>query len=134
MTFSDRPRPRWWRSAIAVVVAICTLVAVVGYGLVRFEFAESAPPPSVVALLAADDAERAETDHGSSPVAQKAFDAIALHRALPPRLRSMPLWRWSSLSISLPAGWSRFGAAHPGAPPTSLAGQQLLTQFCIARR
>ncbi|ORV98810.1 hypothetical protein [Mycobacterium kyorinense] len=132
MTFSDRPRPRWWRSAVAVVVAICTLVGVIGYGLVQFEFASSAAPSSV--SLVADDLERAETDHGSSPITQKAFDAIALHRALPPRLRSTPLWRWSSPPISVSAAWSRFGGAHRGAPPISLAGQQLLTHFCIARR
>ncbi|BBZ10185.1 putative copper homeostasis (lipo)protein LpqS [Mycobacterium branderi] len=117
---------------MAVVVAICTLVGVIGYGLVQFEFASSAPPSSV--SLIADDVERAETDHDSSPVAQKAFDAVALHRALPPRLRSTSLWRWTALSISLQAAWSRFGVTHPGAPPTFLAGQQLLTHFCIARR
>ncbi|GBE65710.1 hypothetical protein MFM001_21720 [Mycobacterium sp. MFM001] len=132
MTFSSRPG--WWRSAIAIVVAAGALVAVLGYGLVRFEFAASAPPPSELVSLVADDVERAETDDGSTPITQKAFEAVALHRALPPRLRSMPLLRWFSEAIPVPAGWSRLGAAARGAPPTSLAGQQLLTQFCIARR
>jgi hypothetical protein len=131
VNFADRCRPPWLRSIIAIVVAVCVLVSVIGFGLLRFELATSAPPPPVAVSLGADDIERADLDPDSSPAAHKAVGSVARSRALPPRLRSLPP---SSYSVSVPTLWYRLGAFCRRVVSTSVAGQELLTQFCIARR
>jgi hypothetical protein len=131
VNFTNGCKPPWLRSIIAIVVVVCVLVGVIGYGLVRFEFAASAPPPSVLVSLGADDIERADPDHDGSPAAHIAFSTVTRHRALPPRLRSLPLSSWA---VSVPILRYRLGVPGPGLPATSLAGQELLTQLCIARR
>jgi hypothetical protein len=131
VNFADRRRPPWLRPIIAIAVAVCVVVSVIGFGLLRFEVATSAPPPSVPASLSADDIERADPDHDSSPVTQKAVRSVARHRALTPGLRSLPPL---SFLVSAPMLWYRPGAVRPGVSATCLGGQELLTQFCIARR
>jgi hypothetical protein len=129
--FTDRCRPPWLRSIVAIAVAVCVVVCVIGYGLVRFELATSVPPPSPVMSLGVDDIEHADPDHDSSPAVHKSFNIVKRHRALPPRMRSL---RLSSSQVSVPTLSVRFGTTGAGVPTSSLAGQELLTQFCIARR
>lgn len=133
MNFSDGCRPARLRSISAITVAVCVLVGVIGCGLVRFELAASAPPPPVGVSLGADNSECGDLDHDSSPTTHKAFSTAALPHVLPPRLRSVPVWRWSPSPVSLPALWYRLDGDCPRAPASVLAGQQLLTQLCIAR-
>lgn len=131
MNSTDRCGSPWLRSIIAVAIAVCVVVSVIGFGLLRFELATSVPPPSAAMSLDVDDIERVDPDHDSSPAVHKSFNIVKRYRALPSRLRALPPL---SLLVSAPMLWYRPGAVRPGVSATCLGGQELLTQFCIARR
>jgi hypothetical protein len=77
--------------------------------------------------------------HGSSPTHQKPTKNAWMTRDRPPswnRLSSQSAW--SPLPASFAArglaSGPDSGGAQFGAPPTALAGRDILTQLCIARR
>ncbi|KMV21125.1 hypothetical protein BMW24_011275 [Mycobacterium heckeshornense] len=133
MTRNDRP-PRS-RSVIATVVALCVFAAALGGWVLQFERAVSVPPPTSPTSLVAAHADQPSFDHKKSPVSQTAFKSAGLKRNRPePSLRLDPALR--EVPLPGPAGASSWtpGGADSAAPAIALAGHDLLTQFCVARR
>lgn len=116
------PRLRW----LVLIIAVCVLGGLSGSGLVQFQSAAAAQPPAGL-MLDVDDIERADGSHGSSTTWQQSSRAATRHHAVR-RLGWLPF-----SSVSLPAWGYRLGVAS-SAPAIVLAGQQLLTYFCVDRR
>ncbi|WP_161552104.1 hypothetical protein [Mycobacterium xenopi] len=101
----------------------------------QFERAVSVPLPASATSLAGAHADQPHFDHTKSPVSQTAFKPAGLKRNRPePSLRLMPALRESPLPGAVSAAGRQLGGADFAAPVIALAGQDLLTQFCVARR
>ncbi|ORW08593.1 hypothetical protein [Mycobacterium kyorinense] len=135
MKFSEAHRPSRPRSSIAIAAVVCVLAAVVGCWLLRFERGTPDTPPSAVKSLAAVHIDQAHLNHASSPASHAPFKSAGLHRDRPPtQLRMTPVSQASPSPISLPPVWCWPGGTQARTPTPDHSGQDLLTQFCVARR
>ncbi|BBZ14489.1 hypothetical protein [Mycobacterium branderi] len=137
-----RPRP-----VVALVAALGLLAAVLGCWLLRFDRAASDTPSPAPTSVAA--AHHTSIDRGSSPTyhgavmdddhpiapSQTSVKSAGLHRDRPPTsLRVVPSLQESPSAVPVASPGRGFSVGYIRAPGAVLAGQERLTQFCIARR
>jgi hypothetical protein len=124
--------PRW-RSAVAVFATLAVLAALTGCWTLRSVLAAADSPQPVAATQAAVS----QFDHGSSSTYQtnqKPFKSTGIKRDRPPTWSRSAPPEWSS---PMPASMTTLayppGVPNSRAPAAPCAGQDLLTQFCVAR-
>ncbi|WP_375485295.1 hypothetical protein [uncultured Mycobacterium sp.] len=138
MTFRGAHKPSWKRSASALVVAVCVLVAAIGYVLARADRAVAAAPQALTSAGAANADDERPGDHieqADSPIPHSVFHIAALHRTRPSTWSpSAQLSCYSPQLASSSAVCVRLGVGGSCTPVTPLAGRERLTQLCVARR
>lgn len=123
-----------------MAAALGLLAAVLGCWLLRFDRAASdtpSPAPTSVAAVGTAPAYHGAVMDDDHPIApgQASVKSAGLHRDRPPTsLRVMPSLQESPSAAPVTPPGRAFGIGHIRAPATVLAGQERLTQFCIARR
>ncbi|OBI33777.1 hypothetical protein A5709_21075 [Mycobacterium sp. E1386] len=141
---AGRPSHRPRRSAVAVIAALSLFAAAFGFWALQVA-ATAGPPQHVAVSIAATDTgpqirdgstPHSHPDFGSTLNDDKAFKSAGLKRDRPTTFSlSVPRWSWTLSSLASAAGAQRPLDACPSrAPSTFLAGQDLLTKFCVSRR
>jgi hypothetical protein len=138
VTFRGAYKPSWRRSASALVVAVCVLVAAIGYGLARADRAVAAAPQTVLtsagAANADDDRPNDHIEQADSPIPHSVFHIAVLHRTRPSTWSPSAQLNWYSPQLaSLSTVCIRLGVANSCTPGPTLVGRERVTQLCVAR-
>jgi len=153
VAFRGAGTTRRWQLAIAIFAALSVFAAVTTGWASRGSAVAAAAVPQPPALsqathvgVNAGHVQFADRPHpmsyfvrGFSPTHQKPAKNAWMTRDRPPswnRLSSQSVWSPLPASFAARGLASGFdpGGAQFGAPPTALAGRNILTQHCVARR
>lgn len=149
VTLWSAGKTRRWQSAIAIVAALSLLTAVTTGWASRGTMLAQVASPLPAALSHANHADvntghvqpgdrtqpASYLAHGSSPTHQKQTKNAWMTRDRPPTwTRVSPHSTWSLLPASFAVSEFQPPGAPCGAPVTDFAGQDILTQLCVARR
>jgi hypothetical protein len=137
VTYRGAGKSRRWRSAIAIVAALCLFAAVItGWASRGSALIEVAlPQPAALSQGAhahVSEHSASQLSHPDTPVHQK-FNAWMTRERPPERQRVTPESVWSLVPTSLVAWGVPPGNTHSIAYPAALADRDLLTLICVAR-
>lgn len=129
-------KPKRWQVTIAILAALCLLVAVLGGNPLRAKLVTAATTQSPATLVSGSAHSDRESLSGTTPANHVSFKSAAMKRNRQPSWARVDTQSVSSLQpIILPAFGFQSGDAHPAARATAaLGGQDILTQLCTARR
>jgi hypothetical protein len=149
VTFPVAAKSPRWQSTIAIVAALALFLAAMGCWVLRSELVAAATPHQAAVSHSTADIRPVHVSEGSKPAShleqislptnKTSFKSAGLKRNRPPTWSlSTPQLSWSPWSASL-AAWGdtaerRLGVGCSDVPVAAVAGQELLTQLCVARR
>ncbi|MEB3983992.1 hypothetical protein OQ968_22340 [Mycobacterium sp. 663a-19] len=144
MSFRVAGKPSRWsrqRPAIVIVAALSLFAAALGCSALQISADASAPPCVSVSVFDAGPVHHKDgsalachSDFGSTLNDDKAFKSAGLKRDRPPTFPlTVPRSLWSTPAVAGGARWQQWGHPSTRAPVTTVAGQGLLTQLCVAR-